>query len=57
MDEQFGEQVILSARKDGILFALTMEKSGQEEFDFEYGQKFGDHLKKFAAHRESSCAI
>lgn len=49
IDEQYGGAVIADARKSGVLFALTMEKSGQEEFDFEYGGNFGEHLEKFGA--------
>lgn len=49
IDEQYGGEVIADASKNGITFALTMEKSGQEEFDFEYGEQFGEHLEKFNA--------
>ncbi len=46
-DEQFGSRVHEAAREAGIKRMLTVEKSGQEEFDFEYGQDFGQHLLKF----------
>ena len=36
VDEQFGGEVIQKARKDGVTLCLCVEKSGQEEFDFEY---------------------
>ncbi|MFH1257550.1 MAG: DUF2090 domain-containing protein [Candidatus Micrarchaeota archaeon] len=48
-DEQYGEKVLMDARSNNILFALTIEKSGQEEFDFEYGDGFGEHIEKFDA--------
>lgn len=46
-DEQFGEKVLLSAREGGYVFAECTEKSGQKEFGFEYGEVFGEHLKKY----------
>ncbi|MEK6953880.1 MAG: DUF2090 domain-containing protein [Candidatus Micrarchaeota archaeon] len=49
VDEQYGTAVILDAKKNGVLFATTIEKSGQEEFDFEYGSEFGQHLETFDA--------
>ena len=27
--------------------AMPVEKSGQNEFDFEYGDEFGDHIERF----------
>ncbi len=45
IDEEFGSQILKKVKKVGIQFALTVEKSGREIFDFEYGDKFGDHLK------------
>jgi len=47
VDEQFGEKVLLDARQQGIPFAMPVEKSGQDEFDFEYGPEFGAHVEKF----------
>lgn len=49
IDEQFGDAVLRRAKEDGIAFALTIEKSGQEEFDFEYGDRFGEHIEKYDA--------
>src|SRR3989338_1136540 len=49
IDEQYGSAVLVDAGKNGVQFAITMEKSGQEEFDFEYGEDFGEHLEKFNA--------
>lgn len=46
-DEQFGVKVHEDAQIAGITRMLTVEKSGQDEFDFEYGDKFGEHLLRF----------
>ncbi|MDZ7312884.1 MAG: DUF2090 domain-containing protein, partial [candidate division KSB1 bacterium] len=48
VDEQFGTNCVLDAKKNGIMVAMPAEKSGQDEFDFEYGEEFGTHIEKFA---------
>ncbi len=47
IDEQFGAEILLDAKKEGLTFAMSVEKSGQDEFDFEYGEKFGEHIARF----------
>ena|SRR3989344_693084 len=47
VDEQFGEAIHRDARASGFTTLLTVEKSGQDEFDFEYGEKFGEHIEKY----------
>jgi len=47
VDEQFGGKVPEEARARGIKLAMPVEKSGQNEFDFEYGEEFGDHIEQF----------
>jgi myo-inositol catabolism protein IolC len=49
VDEQFGEPkgVPQKAKEAGLLLAMPVEKSGQDEFDFEYGDDFGAHIEKF----------
>ena len=47
VDEQFGAKIHEEAHAAGITHILTIEKSGQEEFDFEYGDKFAEHIEKF----------
>jgi myo-inositol catabolism protein IolC len=47
VDEQFGSDILRDAAKNGISIALTVEKSGQEEFDFEYGEEFVRHIEAF----------
>ena len=47
VDEQYGAKIQEEARSLGITRILTTEKSGQDEFDFEYGHDFRDHIEKF----------
>jgi myo-inositol catabolism protein IolC len=49
VDEQFGEPTGIpqAARERGLKLAMPVEKSGQNEFDFEYGEDFGAHIEKF----------
>src|SRR5215216_616276 len=49
VDEQFGEPkgIPQQAKDRGLVLAMPVEKSGQKEFDFEYGDEFGDHIDKF----------
>jgi myo-inositol catabolism protein IolC len=47
VDEQFGGEIPTQARDQGLKLAMPVEKSGQNEFDFEYGAEFGAHIEKF----------
>jgi myo-inositol catabolism protein IolC len=47
VDEQFGSDIPERAREHGLKLAMPVEKSGQDEFDFEYGDDFGAHIEKF----------
>jgi myo-inositol catabolism protein IolC len=47
VDEQFGAAILRDAAKDGFHFACPAEKSGQEEFDFQYGEDFAAHIEAF----------
>ncbi len=47
VDEQFGGDVPAGARKHGLQLAMPVERSGQELFDFEYDEEFGDHISSF----------
>jgi myo-inositol catabolism protein IolC len=47
VDEQFGGDVPEQARQRGLKLAMPVEKSGQDEFDFEYGEDFGGHIERF----------
>lgn len=48
VDEQFGTAVLQDAAKNGYATACPAEKSGQDEFDFEYGEDFAKHIEKFS---------
>jgi myo-inositol catabolism protein IolC len=47
VDEQFGSNIPTRAREHGLKLAMPVEKSGQNEFDFEYGEDFPEHISKF----------
>ena len=47
VDEQFGGSIPREAKEQGLLLAMPVEKSGQNEFDFEYGEDFGAHIERF----------
>lgn len=47
VDEQFGAAILRDAREEGFLFACSVEKSGQNEFEFEYGSHFAAHIEEF----------
>ena len=47
VDEQFGSNIPEMAREHGLKLAMPVEKSGQDEFDFEYGDDFPAHIEKF----------
>jgi myo-inositol catabolism protein IolC len=48
VDEQFGvpKGIPQQAKDSGLLLAMPVEKSGQNEFDFEYGDDFGAHIEQ-----------
>ena len=47
VDEQFGGNIPEMAKKHGLKLAMPVEKSGQDMFDFEYGDDFGEHIERF----------
>jgi myo-inositol catabolism protein IolC len=49
VDEQFGapRDIPQEAKERGFKLAMPVEKSGQNEFDFQYGDDFGAHIEKF----------
>jgi myo-inositol catabolism protein IolC len=47
VDEQFGGEIPRQAKEHGFKLAMPVEKSGQDEFDFQYGDDFGAHIEKF----------
>ena len=46
-DEQFGSAILRDAAARHYITACCVEKSGQEEFDFEYGDDFARHIEAF----------
>jgi myo-inositol catabolism protein IolC len=47
VDEQFGSDIPERAKEQGLQLAMPVEKSGQDEFDFQYGADFGAHIEQF----------
>ncbi|MDO8185944.1 DUF2090 domain-containing protein [Conexibacter sp. JD483] len=47
VDEQFGGDIPAEAKAKGLKLAMPVEKSGQNEFDFQYGDDFGAHIEQF----------
>jgi 5-dehydro-2-deoxygluconokinase len=54
VDEQFGAAILRDAASQGYLTACPAEKSGQDEFDFEYGEDFAQHVEAF---RPTFCKV
>jgi myo-inositol catabolism protein IolC len=44
VDEQFGAAILRDAASSGYITCVPAEKSGQDEFDFEYGEDFAKHI-------------
>lgn len=47
VDEQFGGDIPREAKAKGLKLAMPVEKSGQDEFDFQYDDDFGAHIEQF----------
>src|SRR5262249_14142969 len=47
VDEEFGAAILRDAREQGFITACPAEKSGHDEFDFEYGQDYARHIEQF----------
>jgi myo-inositol catabolism protein IolC len=47
VDEQFGAAILHDASANGFATACPAEKSGQDEFDFEFGTDFARHIELF----------
>jgi 5-dehydro-2-deoxygluconokinase len=54
VDEQFGAAILRDAAAEGYSTACPAEKSGQDEFDFEYGEDFAEHIEAF---RPTFCKV
>jgi len=47
VDEQFGAAILRDAAANGFVTACPAEKSGQDEFDFQFGGDFAKHIELF----------
>jgi len=47
VDEEFGDSILIDAKKNGYKICVCVEKSGEQEFDFEYGDEFRNHINKY----------
>ncbi|ANN65639.1 2-deoxy-5-keto-D-gluconate 6-phosphate aldolase domain-containing protein [Bordetella bronchialis] len=47
VDEEFGAAILRDARQRGYVTAMSVERSGSDEFHFEYGDDYADHIEEF----------
>ena len=47
VDEEVGSAVARRAKEDCVPLAMPVECSGQDEFDFQYGEQFAEHIESF----------
>lgn len=47
LDEEYGDAILRDAKTNNILTCVKVEKSGQKEFDFQYGEQFREHIEKY----------
>jgi 5-dehydro-2-deoxygluconokinase len=47
VDEEFGAEILRDAISRGTITCVPTEKSGQHEFDFEFGDQFAAHIEAF----------
>jgi len=47
VDEELGSAIARKAKASGTLLAMPVERSGEDEFQFEYGDEFGPHIEAF----------
>jgi myo-inositol catabolism protein IolC len=47
VDEEFGTAILRDAVSKGYITVASVEKSGQEEFEFAYGEDFAQHIEAF----------
>jgi myo-inositol catabolism protein IolC len=47
VDEQFGSDIPELAKQNGLVLSMPAEKSGRDDFDFQYGEQFGEHILNF----------
>ena len=47
VDEEFGADIARAAKAKDVILAMPVEKSGEDEFQFQYGDDFGSHIEAF----------
>src|ERR1700722_12512569 len=47
VDEEFGSAVARRALEAGVPLAMPVERSGQDEFELQYGDHFAEHIESF----------
>ncbi len=47
IDEQYGAGIAREARKEGVVFAMPVEKTGRDEFEFEHGDEFARAIEEY----------
>jgi myo-inositol catabolism protein IolC len=47
VDEEFGAPILRDAVSKDFITVVSVEKSGQEEFEFVYGEDFAQHIEAF----------
>jgi myo-inositol catabolism protein IolC len=47
VDDQYGPDVARAAKAGGYKLSMPAEKSGQNEFDFQHGEQFGEKIEEF----------
>lgn len=47
VDEQFGAAILRDAGKNNYITCMPAEKSGQAEFQFDYGDRYAAHIEEF----------
>jgi myo-inositol catabolism protein IolC len=47
VDEQFGSRILRDASTLGFITAMPAEKSGEAEFQFEFGTQYAAHIEQF----------
>lgn len=45
VDEEYGDEILKDAINQEFITILTTEKSGQDGFEFEYGENFAQHIE------------
>src|SRR4051794_33404604 len=47
VDEQFRSDIPMLAKEHGLVLSMPVGKSGQDEFVFQFGDQFGEHIERF----------